>query len=351
MMMMMMIMMMMMMKVMTMIMIMNVADWALNLLLSVPARIIRQAHPLATHVTYMDDRSFAASSVSEVKSIWNLWTAHSADLCLKESKAKTQITCRQNAKRMMAALDDVVGPYIKDTIEVLGCNFSPGHSKPSPKEFRRFEIATPVTRRAGMAPVAADSRLFVACTTATAKASYGWVLRSPTKALSDKLETKLRSIGWDHKQAAPALVQLLAGHCTDTQFTSGFNCVAGPYQNHRLHNGPTCGWELKGGFAARCRKFLQLLGWEETGRWHWRSSEHHLSLFLGTQIFQVIRTTWAIFCVYLGAIKDGASSWPPVALKLALWLQQFSNLTELLRSAPPVLGYVPWGCKPMLRLV
>ena len=32
-------------------------------------------------------------------------------------------------------------------------------------------------------------------------------------------------------------------------------------------------------------------------------------------------------------------------------LQQFSNLTELLRSAPPVLGYVPWGCKPMLRLV
>ena len=137
-----MMMMMMMMKVMTMIMIMNVADWALNLLLSVPARIIRQAHPLATHVTYMDDRSFAASSVSEVKSIWNLWTAHSADLCLKESKAKTQITCRQNAKRMMAALDDVVGPYIKDTIEVLGCNFSPGHSKPSPKEFTRFEIAT-----------------------------------------------------------------------------------------------------------------------------------------------------------------------------------------------------------------
>lgn len=81
-------------------------------------------------------------------------------------------TCRQKAKRMMAALDDVIGPFVKDTIEILGCSFSPGHSKPTTKEFRRFEATTVVSRRVDMAPVTADSRLFVACTTATAT---GWL--------------------------------------------------------------------------------------------------------------------------------------------------------------------------------
>eukprot|EP00438_Fugacium_kawagutii_P014087 Skav231790 [mRNA] locus=scaffold734:6871:14739:+ [translate_table: standard] len=209
---------------------------------------------------------------------------------------------RVKAKLYRSALmtDPELGPFVKDTVDILGCSFSPGHSKPASKEIKRFEVATAVTRRAGMAPVAADFKLFAACATATTKASFGWVLRAPTKALSDKLETKLRSIGWNHRQAAPALVQLLAGHSSDVQFTSGFNCVAGLFRFHRLRQQATDGWDLRGGFADRCRKFLRKLGWEEVGWWQWQLSSLRLSLIPDHQDFpgdakllgHILRESW-----------------------------------------------------------
>ena len=254
------------------------SPWALNTVLCAPAKLIQSNHPQCVHVTHVDDRSFAARSLGAIQSIWNQWREHTAALALEESVEKTQITCRCKAKRNRARENASLGQFVQDFITILGTNFSPGNTKPTDKEVKHFETATEVISRAAMAPVVADMRLFTATTMASAKAATGWVLRAPTLSLTNRLEAKLRSIGWNHKSAAVDLVQLIQGHSTDIKFVSRVNCVSGLYRYHKLHELVSDGWALKGGFARRCRNFLQKLGWEETGVWNWKCSVGHLSL-------------------------------------------------------------------------
>lgn len=47
----------------------------------------------------------------------------------------------------------------------------------------------------------------------------------PTLSLTDSLDAKIRSIGWNHKSAAVDLVRLIQGHSTDINLS--VNCVSG----------------------------------------------------------------------------------------------------------------------------
>ncbi len=75
------------------------SPWALNVVLCTPAKLIRSNHRQCVHVTYVDDRSFAARSLGTIQSIWNQWREHTAALGLEESVDKTQITCRTQGKK------------------------------------------------------------------------------------------------------------------------------------------------------------------------------------------------------------------------------------------------------------
>ena len=150
----------------------------------------------------------------------------------KKALTKRRSPAERKAKRDRARENASLGQFVQDSITILGTNFSPGNTKPTDKEVKRFESATGVTIRAGMAPVVADMRLFAATSMASAKAATGWVLRAPTLSLTNILEAKIRSIGWNHKSAAVDLVQLIQGHSTDIKFVSGVNCVSGLYRYH-----------------------------------------------------------------------------------------------------------------------
>jgi hypothetical protein len=60
------------------------SPWAMNVILACSLHIIERQEPRATHVVFMDDRSFATSTVAQTKAVLRLWRTHSSQLGLKE---------------------------------------------------------------------------------------------------------------------------------------------------------------------------------------------------------------------------------------------------------------------------
>eukprot|EP00438_Fugacium_kawagutii_P012504 Skav212712 [mRNA] locus=scaffold113:236765:243904:- [translate_table: standard] len=194
---------------------------------------------------------------------------------------------QQKKKRDLLSSDPDLSPHVTESLTALGVSFAAGHSKPSQKEASRFDSAHRTALKARALPISAWQRLFAVAASASSKAAYGWVLRAPTKAMTNKLEVQLRAAGWHHKQASPDLTLLINGHTLDVQFTSGLSTVSALYRKHKLQSSCSEGWNLKGGFASRARTFLRTLGWNETGTWSWQCQALSFSLNPASDSFPV----------------------------------------------------------------
>ena len=83
-----------------------------------------------------------------------------------------------------------------------------------PKEEARITKARNAASKIRVAPVSAGVRAFIASAAASAKATYGWLVRQPAAKDRKKLETQLRRVGFCHRMASPCLIRLALGHHT-----------------------------------------------------------------------------------------------------------------------------------------
>lgn len=239
----------------------------MNLLLAVPLRVISQAIRSATHVVFVDDRSWAAPALTAFCGVLRLWKEHSLMLGLRENDRKAQFTHKRAAQRRDMRQHQEIAGAVKDHLVALGAVL--GFGKPVDVEEQRIDKAKACAAKVASAPTGPRAKVFVASCAASTKAAYGWLARSPPKTLVSKTETRLRRAGYCHRLASPALIRLVLGHGQDVLYQAGAAaCLAVVRQVLRTGHAPR-DWGHTGGPAKRLRQWLGTMGWSEQGPWQW----------------------------------------------------------------------------------
>lgn len=158
-----------------------VAPMVLALWVSCGVRYVESQcqHSNLKHCVYMDDRSFTADSVEDIKDAIQSWMTWSQSVNLKESPAKTQVCSRNksNQQQLLATWPQ----WPKTDVKVLGDTAAGRPRTDSPSEIQRLQAARAWARLLNCCACALGIRAFQAFV--MAKATFSSVGRWPTKEL------------------------------------------------------------------------------------------------------------------------------------------------------------------------
>ena len=183
-------------------------------------RHISRLEGLTKHVVFMDDRSWISPCLNSFLHVFHLWQQHSMKPGFGENDSKSQFTHRNRFQRAHMQEYAELKHGVSDSLLALGAVV--GTSSITPKELSRLEKARACAAKVKLAPIAAGRKAFVGLIAAGAKATYGWLARTPPAAgMVSKLETALRRVGYCHRMASPALIRLIMGHPVDVLFQPG----------------------------------------------------------------------------------------------------------------------------------
>ena len=232
---------------------------ALSLTLRLPAMKLQQEHPGLTQLIYVDDRSWAASNPSECETVWNFWKRESTKLGFKENIAKAQFFHVTGSGRRRLR-NTSCEAQVNHEFTVLGVTLrgKPG-CKMSAKEKKRMEAAHVVAARSKALPLQLRSKAFLISCTSAAVASWGWLLSSPPKTHTRKLEAAWRALGVGLRQASVPLLKVLSSHASDLSFMSGVAVFAAFWRGIQKGGLSLQGWDVSLA-VARLRAFMSDLG-------------------------------------------------------------------------------------------
>jgi hypothetical protein len=236
----------------------------LNLLLSVPAKVIQTQEPEAHQVIFMDDRSWACSQWASFRHILDMWTEHAGRLGLRDNESKRQFTAKSAAKR--DRLRRAFGTQMVLHLNALGAYLGLGNIQE--KESERIQKAQVCADKIRAAPVSSAVRTFVASAAASSKAAFGWISRAPAKTVVEKLEARVRKACYAQKMASPILTKLVLGHQQDVRF-AGQAAISAVLRLVMKTKVELKDWEHTAGPAERCKAFLAGLGWATRSPWLW----------------------------------------------------------------------------------
>ena len=138
-----------------------------------------------------------------------------------------------------------------------------------PKEEARITEARNAASKIRVAPVSAGVRAFIASAAASAKATYGWLVRQPAAKDRKKLETQLRRVGFCHRMASPCLIRLALGHTQDIEFQAGAEAVMAVWSLCKHKVRVLRDWMVAAGPSARIKAWLSTFGWVVAQPWEW----------------------------------------------------------------------------------
>ena len=167
---------------------------------------------------------------------------------------------------------------------------SKGHQKPTIKEVDRMTKAAAAAQRARMAPLVVATKQFFAHVTASAKASFGWLLRPPAKELCRQVEKHFRL----HRSASDHLNKLLS-HPLDVGVSVGARCVRALARFCTKTGAVPGDWTLQEGVSRRVKKeFPRFFIWVV----QWTHPALQLSLNLRqepvAQVDHRVRESWRV---------------------------------------------------------
>jgi len=256
------------------------------------AEVARKKNKVETAV-YMDDRSWATSTATQVVKEATRWQNWSAAVQLRENFAKTQLACiwppgtKQHESLVEAATQVDMQEYIKPTIEVLGAVSCPPRGRLlAAKENARLEAAKTALSWVACLPVGAYKRTQYARTFGLTKATYGWVARAPTAQATKKITAAVRKAAGRAMGGSQAFKDVLEGGTLNLDAVTGTVAVVMMWGTLRRGGKKvaTSRWSSRRGtLCARVRHWLRRTGWEEDGPWCWKHAVLRETLKLTTE--------------------------------------------------------------------
>ena len=239
----------------------------LNLILAMPMKAVLRAEPDTQMVVFVDDRSWGSDTLRSLKSVLELWRRHSSWLGFKENINKSQFTHRDSSQRSRMEQDEDLKDHVTSNLWALGAAM--GFGSILPKEEARVTKARNAASKIRVAPVSAGVRAFIASAAASAKATYGWLVRQPAAKDRKKLETQLRRVGFCHRMASPCLIRLVLGHTQDIEFQAGAEAVMAVWSLCKHKARVLRDWMVSAGPSGRIKAWLSTFGWVVAQPWEW----------------------------------------------------------------------------------
>ena len=239
----------------------------MNFLLAAPMRHIAQQSPESQLFGYVDDRSWTSPTPGACEAVFTQWQEHSTQLGLVENPRKAQISHKTPDGRRRLEARPALGPHVVKEMVILGSMLYVG--KATDFESERVQKAFSCASKVQFVPVAPQRRLIMVMAAASSKAVYGWLARTPTAKLVQKLETRLKQAHFNHRMASVDLTRLLLGHRLDLRFSSGHDALGATWRAAKRRARALTDWGCRHGPAQRLNTWLQNLGWDCQDRWTW----------------------------------------------------------------------------------
>ena len=227
---------------------------------------------------YMDDRTCTARSAEHLVHRVRSWQSWSQSVGLLESAAKTRLASltEQGRRDLRARRPEQVG----SSLDVLGASSQPPATDAlPPKQEARLQAA--------MVTVLGNLRLSFerfhssARTYGVSKASYGWLVSTPTAKVCWNQWTVLRTKQRSLKRANRHIRAILFEGTSHLDWPAAGNllrCI------RQLKDAGRIRWHNRGGSPlSALRRWLQERSWTEVSPWRWRGVTPECSLDFRTQ--------------------------------------------------------------------
>ena len=246
----------------------------------------------ATTRIYMDDRSWVDADFDRALQRANQWHRWSASVGLKESREKIQACAKP--QRIHDQLPMAQPDWsIPDQVKVLGVSVQPKMCANTELETDRLKAALKRAQLLSCLPVPHHRKLEIYKMFVIPKALYGWIIRFPTKADSNKVFNSLSKMTGSNYVANPLIRSTIYGGACHMQVllaTRLFKRLC------RMRSRGTAIWtNIPGTPAKALRSWLKDLGWQEQTQWTWKRDDITLHAPLHTEVTAQchhIRMSW-----------------------------------------------------------
>ena len=231
--------------------------------------VLAQEQSPCTLVTYLDDRNMIARDAKQAFRLWQTWKSRSLQVGLWENESKTRVVPRRGAYKRQLLHEGFSEHHVANSARVLGIDFTArlGDSSRA-TQTERIQGAKCRLDRIAMLPVKMQQKALHAISVVIPKAAWGaWTSLGPVRNLN-VLVKKLAGSG--HNQASYDLFFLLAGHGLNPEFCAAMQAYSFLATEVRRRARPWPQRAPRGTWLHTVRTWLESLGWEEAGPFHWR---------------------------------------------------------------------------------
>jgi hypothetical protein len=261
--------------------------------------VLAQDNTACTRVTFLDDRNMIASNPKQAYHLWQIWKSKSQQVGLWENDNKTKVVPRRAVYRQQLINEGFSDRHVTTAARVLGIDFTArlGDSNRA-TQAERIKGALARLNRVAMMPINMRMKAIHAVSIVIPKAAWGaWTSLVPVRALNGTVK---RLAGTGHNQASQDLFYLLAGHGLHPEFCTAMQAYSFLATEVRRRARPWPQRTIRGTWLYTVTSWLQSLGWDEVGAFHWRHSDiqvdiqwsHPLSPAEGEKEKHHIRETW-----------------------------------------------------------
>ena len=261
--------------------------------------VLAQDNTACTLETFLDDRNMIASNPKQAYHLWQIWKSKSQQVGLWENDNKTKVVPRRAVYRQQLINEGFSDRHVTTAARVLGIDFTArlGDSNRA-TQAERIKGALARLNRVAMMPINMRMKAIHAVSIVIPKAAWGaWTSLVPVRALNGTVK---RLAGTGHNQASQDLFYLLAGHGLHPEFCTAMQAYSFLATEVRRRARPWPQRTIRGTWLYTVTSWLQSLGWDEVGAFHWRHSDiqvdiqwsHPLSPAEGEKEKHHIRETW-----------------------------------------------------------
>ena len=183
---------------------------AVQSLMQSEANVTAEAARQAVTRIYMDDRSWIDSNYDRALQRATQWHTWSARVGLRESLEKIQ-ACAKPSRLQDILRQDRPDWTIQDTVKVLGVSLRPKRMANTRLEQGRLHSSLRRAKILSCLPVPYHRKTELYCMFVVPKALYGWIVRFPTKADSNKIFNALSRMTGTNRMANPLIRSIIYG--------------------------------------------------------------------------------------------------------------------------------------------
>jgi len=246
---------------------------AVQSLMQSEANVTAEAARQAVTRIYMDDRSWIDSNYDRALQRATQWHTWSARVGLRESLEKIQ-ACAKPSRLQDILRQDRPDWTIQDTVKVLGVSLRPKRMANTRLEQGRLHSSLRRAKILSCLPVPYHRKTELYCMFVVPKALYGWIVRFPTKADSNKIFNALSRMTGTNRMANPLIRSIIYGGACHLQILLAirlFKCLC------RMRCRGTAVWtNVPGTPSRKFRDWLKDWGWREISPWNWQRNAHTL---------------------------------------------------------------------------